>query len=392
MFIDAKGNAFVRPKPRREKTKQKTKRSKKALAALALRPTMITIVECATSEVLNSTLVRGPVTGAIVLDVVRQTLLRDQDFQRRCGVTSLPGFQGLPARIRMDSGTEFKNDDVKRALQSLGIQVIRRNKGTRHFGGVEERTLGTLVRSQHILPGTTMHNIEARGEYQAKANATIDFERLSVYHQLVVERHNLSPAPGQAISRHAHAQSLIQSGQIAIRQPSPKQLQYLHQRMLPVEFRTCQRAGIELFNLHYVSHTMEMNALIHARARVQVMYDPGDLRTVFLVHPDGERLIVLKAKPPYGLDFDRPLTKANWEKFWATVQEGRKTTVEARRPYQELFNDAMAADLTSPPLASQQDPAAPIPAPIDDESGKTTVSRIVAVPLAFVPVEPLIRA
>ena len=161
--------------------------------------------------------------------------------------------------------------------------------------------------------------------------------------------------------------------------------------MLPVEFRTCQRAGIELFNLHYISHTVEMSALIHARARVQMMYDPSDLRTVSLVHPDGERLIVLKAKPPYGLDFNRPLTKMNWEKFWATIQEGRKTTVQGRRPYQELLNDVMAADLTSPSPAPQQDSADPTPAPTDNDSGKTTGSRIVSASLSFVPVEPLIR-
>lgn len=392
VFIDAEGNTFVRPKPRREKTKQKKKRDKKARSALALRPTMITLLECTTSEVLNSKLVYGAVTAADVLKLVGETFLREQDFQRQCGVTSLPGFQGLPARIRMDSGTEFKNNDLQRALQSLGIQVIRRNKGTRHYGGVEERTLGTLVRSQHILPGTTMHNVQARGEYQAKANATIDFERLSMYHQVIVERHNLSPAPGQAVSRHAHAQSLIQSGQIAIRQPSPQQLQYLHQRMLPVEFRSCQRAGIELFNLHYVSHTVEMNELIHARARVQVMYTPTDLRTVFLVHPDGERLIVLKAKPPYGLDFARPLTKANWEKFWATVQEGRKSTLQGHRPYQELLNEVMSADLTSLTSASQRVQAAPIPAPAGEESGKKKGSHIVSAPLSLVPVAPLIRA
>lgn len=287
----------------------------KARMGATERATMIMITEESTSEIVLSYLVRGSASAAVILDGLRRVMLGDHDNERAAGVTHFSSFIGLPGKIRMDSGKEFDNRHVKTVLQTLGITVVSRNKGTRHLGGLEERTIGTLVHTHHILPGTTMHTIEARREYKAKKGATLNLETLAEYHHLNVEQHNLDCAPRRGVSRLEHAKNLIQQGQIRIRQPGPKQQRYLLEQMLPTERRVCGREGIQLFGLRYVSQTPEMEHLIRQKAMVDLVYAPSDLRTIQLIHPITSQLLTLQSIQYPGLDFGIPLSKPTWDLF-----------------------------------------------------------------------------
>ena len=336
--------------------KQK-KASARARALATERATMVTFTEEATSEVVLSYLIRGKANAGDILDGARQVFLGERILQEAAGVEHFTPFEGLPLKIRMDSGSEFANRHVRRAMQSLGITVVQRNKGTRHTGGLEERTIGTLVRTHHILPGTTMHNIGARGEYDAQKGATLSFELLSEYQQLNVEQHNLDCAPRQGISRHEHARELIRTGKVKLRQPSPEQRRYLLEQMLPVEQRICGREGIQLFGLRFISQTPEMEHLIRQKAEVEVVYKSEDLRAVQLVHPTTGLLLTLKAVPFPGVNFDAPVPKAVWEQFRQHLN-GKRTQIKDRKQSpQEVYGrlldqhrqKAGAATTTAPP-------------------------------------------
>lgn len=326
-------------KEARRSGKALAKPTRKARKKETLRATLVVITDDATGEVVFSDVLQEHASAATTLDCLRQLMLGDHTAQLAAGVQVLPAFVGVPAQIRLDSGGEFDNAAVKQALQALGITLIPRNKGTKHRGGREERTIGTLIRTQHTLPGTTMHSITARSGYQAQAGASLDLEQLSRFHQRNVEEYNKQPAPGQGQSRSDHTHALIKEGKVALRQPSPHQRRFLNERMLPFEERVCGRQGIEIFGLHYVSHTQEMELLIQRRARVQVIYKPDDLRTLSLVHPDDGKLLTLNVVPDFNVRLDVPLVKKDWDQTRKVILDQRKRLHTKRRSPQQIIDE-----------------------------------------------------
>ena len=369
-----KGQLVLEIRPRGKKAKE----TARATSETTERATMVMFVEEATSEIVLSYVVRGHASGAVILDGFRRLMLGERTLQEGAGVVHHTPFVGLPSKVRMDSGNEFKNRHIKRALESLGITVIPRNKGTVHIGGLEERTIRTIVSTHHILPGTTMNNVKARGEYNAQKGATLSFEMLSQFQQLNVEQFNLDCAPRQSISRHDHARELIRTGKVRIRQPSPEQRRFLTEQMRPVEYRLCSPEGVRMFGLRYVSFAPEMEHLIRQRATVELVYLAEDIRTANLVHPASGELLLLKAVPYPGLDFSVPLAKSTWDLF-RQEQTGARTQIKDRveRPHEVLERIRKLQGLSPLPAAppNQKLPVVNRPAAQEDEI-KIPVSTI----------------
>ncbi|MGY2894695.1 Mu transposase C-terminal domain-containing protein, partial [Deinococcus sp. UYEF24] len=381
--------------------KESAKCTKKAKRKATLRATMAIITDDATGEIVFSCLQEGHASAASTLDILRRLMLGDHDAQRAASVQRLPAAIGIPAQIRLDSGKEFDNGAVKQAIQSLGITLVPRNKGTKHRGGREERTIGTLIRAQHTLPGTTMHSITARREYQAQEGASLNLDQLSHFHQRMVEQFNAQPAPGQGQSRSEHALALIKAGQVSLRQPSLQQRRFLNERMLPFVERVCGRQGIEMCGLRYVSHTMEMELLIQRRAKVQLVYRPDDLRTIFLVHPDDGRLLTLKVVPDFKIQLDVPLVKNDWDLTRKVINSQRKALGAKRRSPQQIIDDLRVKPLQAKKKAASETPVpAPVPVPVEVsvEDGpvvrqsEQTVRRIVPTSLLIDSPPPVIKA
>ena len=357
---------------------KKARETARATSEATERATMVMFVEEATSEVVLSYVVCGHASAAVILDGFRRLMLGERTLQEEAGVVHHTPFVGLPTKVRMDSGNEFDNRHITRALESLGITVIPRNKGTVHIGGLEERTIRTIVSTHHSLPGTTMNNIKARGEYNAQKGATLSFEMLSQFQQLNVEQFNLDCAPRQSISRHDHARELIRTGKVRIRQPSPEQRRFLIEQMRPVEHRQCSPGGVRMFGLRYVSFAPEMELLIRQRATVEVVYLAEDIRTANLVHPTSGELLLLKAAPYPGLDFNVPLAKSTWDLF-RQEQTGARTQIKdgVERPHEVLERIRKLQGLSPLPAAppNQKLPVVNRPAAQADEV-KIPVSTI----------------
>ena len=306
----------------------------------AVRGTMLQIIEVATRQVLSSTLHKGGVNATTVLRALQPLLRGDYGHAASRGVTHLPTFAGLPRALRLDRGLEFANQHVARVVESLGIQVIRRNKSSRHHGGVEERAIGTVVSAHHILPGTTMSNIEARQGYRAPQGAKLDFETLDTYHQRMVEVYNRKPAPQRAISRNEHASQLIAEGAVAIRVPSAQELQYIRERMLPQRPRICQRNGLYIFSLTYRSQEAAFRGLVIQRREVEVVFDPTDISTIHVVHPDSGLLIPVAAKFPDGVE--TPISLTEWERLHRRLSQARKAIAKGLPSPQKVLEKALA--------------------------------------------------
>lgn len=306
----------------------------------AVRGNVLQIIEVATRQVLSSTIHKGGIKAATVLRALQHVLLGDYEHAASRGVTHLPTLAGLPRALRLDRGLEFANQEIARVVESLGIQVIRRNKSSRHHGGVEERAIGTVVSAHHILPGTTMSNIGARQGYRAPQGAKLDFDTLDTYHQRMVEVYNRRPAPQQSISRNDHASKLIAEGAVALRVPSAQELQYIHERMLPQRPRRCSRNGIYIFNLTYNSQDAAFRALVIQRREVEVVFNPADISTVHVVHPDSGLLIPVVSKFPE--DVQTPISLTEWQRLHSRLYQARKAIAQGLPSPQKVLKQLLA--------------------------------------------------
>jgi hypothetical protein len=277
----------------------------------AVRGNVIQIIEVATRQVLSSRIYLGGVKAAMVLRDLQLVLLGDFSHAASRGVVHLPTFAGLPRSLRLDSGVEFLNQQIKRVIESLGIQVIRRNKSSRHHGGVEERAIGTVISAHHILSGTTMSNIGARQGYRALQGAKMDFDTLDTYHQRMVEVYNRRPSPQKEVGRNDHASQLIAQGSIALRVPSAVELKYIHERLHPQQVRKCARNGIYIFSLRYSSQEASFRGLVIQSREVEVVFDPAEISTITVVHPDTGQLIPVQARFPDGIQ--GPMSLEEWQ-------------------------------------------------------------------------------
>lgn len=291
----------------------------------AVRGNIVTVVDVATSRVLRSDVFIGAISAARILTVLREVFLGETTGT----VARVPA---IPRRIRMDAGTEFVNRQVSRVLAGLGIEVLPRNKGTKHHGGIEERMIGTLSHAHHVLPGTTTNNITNRGEYDAQKGAAWSMADLRGYHQKVVERLNALCAPLRDETRDEHAQRLVEGGQSVWRPLSGQQLAYIRDRFLPMEVRRCGRAGISLHGLNYTAPALE--GLIMRRAEVEVLYNPDDISTAQVIHPDTGAIILATARLP--LDLEPPLSLADWQGIHSRIRQNRQAAADRVKPLAKL--------------------------------------------------------
>ncbi|WP_344983750.1 Mu transposase C-terminal domain-containing protein [Deinococcus rubellus] len=302
----------------------------------AQRPTLVMVVDVATTQVLRSAVVAGAPSAAVILNVLQTIFLGNTQNFTAQGVMDVPQGQGLPRRIRMDSGTEFVNAQVARVLSYLRIEVVPRNSGTRHLGGIEERTIGISSHAQHVSRGTTSNNATNRGDYDPVNGAGLSLDELNRYQQTATERHNQLCAPLQILTRQAHAESLIQNGMSAWRPLSAAEETYVRNRMHPQEIRTCQRAGIELLGLRYVAP--QLGPLIVRRARVEVSFDPEDVREIRVIHPDTGELITASAHLTDWMT--SPLTMSCWTLMKRAMARSKQLALDHTPTLQQLYIEA----------------------------------------------------
>ncbi len=304
----------------------------------ATRGNFVTVADIATGQVLRSVIFESGIGGAEILEVLRDVFLRDQKLFSQNDIVSIPQGFGLPQRIRLDSGSEFTNKQVARVLAHLGIERVTRNSYTKHYGGREERIIGILSHSHHVLVGTTMNTIEKRGVYQAQANAVLDFADLNRFHQKNVERYNNLHAPLHEYTRHQHAQHLVDNGVTAWRILSQSQLDYVTNRMHPEEDRLTIQKGISMFGLKYQSDALR--PLIIRRAKLNISYNPDDICVVNAIHPDTGERIPLTAELPEG--FEPPISKKLWYEYRHRVRKAARQAQDAVETPQEIVADVMA--------------------------------------------------
>jgi hypothetical protein len=314
-----------------------TLRTKSQRKKNAIRGNFVTVTDAATRQLIRSQIFEGGVGAVQILEVLRSVFLGDTKIFDDARVLTIPQASGLPQSIRIDSGNEFVNKDVARVLNRLGIEPLPRNAFTKHFGGVEERAIGILSHSHHVLPGTSANSIEKRGDYDAQGNAILNFQTLNQFHQRILERHNNLPAPLQDLTRQQHAQQLIDSGMSGWRPLSQKQREFIIDQMHPEISRSTITEGISMFGLKYSSE--QLRPLIVRKTQLKIIYNPDDISEIQAIHPDTGELLALTPKFPKGI---KGLISLNtWRDYQRRVREAKKQALRGVQTLQQIAFEVM---------------------------------------------------
>ena len=188
---------------------------------------------------------------------------------------------GLPERIHVDNGADFRSLAFKRGCENAGITIDWRPPGTPRFGGHIERLIGTQMGRLHLLPGTTFSNEQDRGEYDPQRHASLSLRELErfialdivgSYHQSI--HASLSRPPLAVWQEH--------EGDIPLRLPEDRLQFWVN--FLPDQERTLRPTGIHLFDLRYWSAALSAD-VGRSNRRLLVKYDPRDMSRVFVRRP-----------------------------------------------------------------------------------------------------------
>lgn len=190
---------------------------------------------------------------------------------------------GLPDRVHVDNGADFRSRAFKRGCDNAGIAIDWRPPGTPRFGGHIERLIGTQMGRLHLLPGTTFSNAQDLAEYDSKRHAALTLRELEryialdivgSYHQSI---HSSLRRPPLAVWRD-------HEGEIPLRLPEDRLRFWIS--FLPEQERTLRPTGIHLFDLRYWSPALGADVGRTGR-RLLVKYDPRDMSRVFVRRPSG---------------------------------------------------------------------------------------------------------
>jgi|TARA_R110000851_G_scaffold247060_1_gene399566 putative transposase len=190
---------------------------------------------------------------------------------------------GLPDRVHVDNGADFRSRAFKRGCENAGIAIDWRPPGTPRFGGHIERLIGTQMGRLHLLPGTTFSNAQDLAEYDSRKHAALTLRELERYIALdIVGSYHQSIH--SSLSRPPLAVWWDHEGEIPLRLPEDR-LQFWVS-FLPEQERTLRPTGIHLFDLRYWSAALSAD-VGRTERRLLVKYDPRDMSRVFVRRPSG---------------------------------------------------------------------------------------------------------
>jgi putative transposase len=189
---------------------------------------------------------------------------------------------GLPSVLRADNGRDFRSNALRRGCREHGIELDFRPIATPHFGGHIERLIGSVMGRIHLLPGTTFSNPRERKDYPSEDKAAMTLAEFE--HWLAVEvseRYHRNRHRGLGATPLSVWERAVGAGAPQALPADPRRFRL---SFLPLEYRTLQRGGVQLNNIHYWSDVLP--TLVKRDEPLVVHYDPRDLSRIYVKAPD----------------------------------------------------------------------------------------------------------
>lgn len=208
---------------------------------------------------------------------------------------------GLPTRLHLDNGVEFRAQALVRGCELYGMGLDYRPVATPRFGGAIERMIGTVMGKVKLLPGATDSRILGGRPKKTEKCARFSLSDLTVYlaRQVGIYHHAPHSSLDETPPLRAWEKAIRHRGEWVLPHVPAAREEFLI-RFLPSMLRTVTREGVSLFSLRYQSG--ELERLIEPGRPRFVRYDPRDLSHIFVEEESGPPLKV-------------PLNDRHWPAF-----------------------------------------------------------------------------
>jgi putative transposase len=237
---------------------------------------------------------------------------------------------GLPRKIHMDNGKDFRSVSLHNFCQEFRIEDIYRPVARPEFGGAVERVIGTCMKKLHEIPGSTSSNIFEKGSYDSEKEAVMTISELekwyldfviNVYHK--TEHSSLGMTPEEKFY-----QGLLGVGEdksIPFLPTVPANTLKLRMALLPEIKRSVQKNGITIDYITYFSETLRKWIIPTQYKRLKpnlqnsvvCRRDPRDVSKIYVYDEDIKDYITV----PYA-DIRKP--KMNLAELRASIAEAKR--------------------------------------------------------------------
>lgn len=193
-------------------------------------------------------------------------------------------FYGLPKRIHVDNGKDFRSSAFIYGCTQYGIKLTWRPPGVPHNGAHVERFFGTLMRKVRALPGATMSSVIEKKSYSNIAAPAMTLselrewvtEQIGIYHK--EEHAGLGCSPLlQWEESFRDKQGRLTTPELIV--DSKK----FFLDFLPIKRSSVQRSGVKVNSIDYFSPAL---STVSIKTRCIVRYNPMSLAKVW-VKPEG---------------------------------------------------------------------------------------------------------
>ena len=256
-------------------------------------------------------------------------ILPKDDFLKRYGIEGEWVVYGLPKKVHMDNGKDFRSASLQNFCKEYRIEDIYRPVARPEFGAAVERVIGTCMKKVHQLPGGTFSNIFEKGKYDSEEESTMTIDELekwyldfviNMYHK--TEHTSLGMTPEEKFYQGLYGVGEDKS--IPFLPVVPANTLKLRMALLPAINRTVQKNGITIDYVTYFSETLRKwiiptqykNLRPDLENSVVCRRDPRDISKLYVYDEDIKDYITV----PYA-DIRRP--KMNLSELRSAIADAR---------------------------------------------------------------------
>jgi hypothetical protein len=208
----------------------------------------------------------------------------------------------LPEVIIADRG-EFKGHGVENVIHNFKVIIENTSPYRGDMKGIIERYMRTKTeKTKAFLPGAIMKDFRKRGDPDYRLDAALTLKEARKIALLAVIDHNLSPIEGYQLTPDMIKDNVrpipieIWNWGIAQQKGCLRKVDRLTFRLgiLPRAKATFSRGKVIFHKLEYSASEflVDYNHLKISETKVDVIYDPRNLRNIYMVRPDKEPLLL----------------------------------------------------------------------------------------------------
>jgi putative transposase len=270
-------------------------------------------------------------------------IMPKDDLLKKYGVEGEYPVYGLPRKIHMDNGKDFRSISLQNFCQEFRIEDIYRPVARPEFGGTVERVIGTSMKKMHTIPGSTKSNVFEKGSYDSEEEAVMTIDELekwyldfviNVYHK--TEHSSLGMTPEEKFYQGLYG--VREEKNIPFLPNVPANTLKLRMSLLPEIKRSVQKNGITIDYITYFSETLRKWIIPSQYKKLkpdlnnQVICrrDPRDISKIYVLDQDTNEYITV----PYA-DIRKP--KMNLDELREAISEAKRQVTGRELEPHDIF-------------------------------------------------------